>query len=84
MRKAKYYQSLLMAFKSACEGDHLDAFLAGILTPSELSQLAVRLEIVKRLKRGQTQREIADDLKVGIATVTRGSRELGKGRFNTI
>ena len=62
----------------------LEIFLRGILTPSELEQLAKRLQIVKKLKLGENQRQIATDLEVGIATVTRGSREIEKGRFKYV
>lgn len=59
-------------------------FLKGILTPQELSDITQRLQIVKRLKQGMTQRQIAEELGVGIATVTRGSKELQKGRFQHV
>lgn len=59
-------------------------FLKGILTPKELEELPTRLEIVKRLKRGEAQHKIAEELGVGIATVTRGSKELQKGSFKQI
>jgi TrpR family trp operon transcriptional repressor len=59
-------------------------FLYGILTPQELEQIMKRLQIVKMLKRGVSQREIAEELDVGIATVTRGSREIRKGRFKYV
>ena len=58
--------------------------LRGILTPKELYELIRRLEIVKLLKKGIPQHQIADKLKVGVATVTRGSRELKMGRFKHI
>ena len=59
-------------------------FLQGILTPKELLELPNRLSIVKMLKKGISQQEIAEKLHVGIATVTRGSKELQKGRFKNI
>lgn len=59
-------------------------FLRGILTPQEIEMLNQRLEIVKRLKKGEPQRQIADELGVGIATVSRGARELKKGRFENV
>ena len=59
-------------------------FLEGILTPSELADISQRLQIVILLKRGMSQREIASKLGVGIATVTRGSKELQNGRFAQI
>jgi len=51
-------------------------FLTDILTPTEFEALALRWQIVKRLKKGETHRSIAEDLGLGISTVTRGSREL--------
>ena len=59
-------------------------FLYGILTPGELEEIPTRLEIVKMIKAGISQHKIAKELSVGISTVTRGSRELKKGRFKNI
>ena len=58
--------------------------LLGVTTPSERREIGRRIEIVKRLLTGQTHQEIASALHVGVATVTRGSRELGKGRFKVL
>jgi len=54
-------------------------FLKNILTPTELDEVAKRLQIVKLLKKGVPQREIAKKLDVSIGTITRGSRELKYG-----
>lgn len=62
----------------------MEDFLLGILTPKELEEIPRRLEIVKMLKEGIPQHEIAESLGVGVATVTRGSRELRKGRFKVV
>lgn len=62
----------------------LEDFLFGVTTPKERQELVNRVEIVKRLMKGETQQEIAGDLHVGVATVTRGSRELGAGRFQIL
>ncbi len=51
-------------------------FLDILLTPSEFDELSRRLQILKRLVKGKTQREISKDLGVGIATVERGAGEL--------
>lgn len=59
-------------------------FLLGIFTPQELEEIPTRLQIVKKLKQGMSQHEIAKQLSVGVATVTRGSKELQKGRFQNI
>lgn len=61
----------------------LAAFLDDLLTPKEREEFERRWDIIERLHAGETQRSIASDLGVGIATVTRGSRELAdtKGGF---
>lgn len=62
----------------------LEDFLMGITTPHERQEIGQRIEIVKRLLKGTPHQEIAADLHVGVATVTRGSRELSKGRFKVL
>jgi TrpR family transcriptional regulator, trp operon repressor len=64
--------------------DEMNDFLRGILTPKELLELSNRLLIVKMLKHGISHHDIAGKLRVGVATVTRGSREIQKGRFNNV
>ncbi|MBF8250203.1 MAG: transcriptional regulator [Candidatus Levybacteria bacterium] len=59
-------------------------FLRGMLTPKELLELPNRLQIVKMLKRGISHHDIAGKLHVGVATVSRGSREIQKGRFKNV
>jgi TrpR family trp operon transcriptional repressor len=73
--------NILIKIKSK-EG--MEDFLKGILTPKELLEIPNRLKIVRMLKKGVSQHEIAGDLKVGVATVTRGSIELQKGRFKNV
>lgn len=62
----------------------LEDFLIGITTAKERKELSQRLEIIKRLLAGQAQHKIAEDLGVGVATVTRGSKELADGRFKVL
>lgn len=62
----------------------LEDFLVGITTEKERKALAQRVEIVKRLVAGQPHASIASDLGVGVATVTRGSKELAQGKFKII
>lgn len=59
-------------------------FLIGVTTDKERKELVRRVEIIKRLIAGEAQAKIANDLGVGIATVTRGSKELSQGRFKVL
>jgi len=49
-----------------------------MLTPKEYKEFENRFEILKGLKSGESQRILADRLKVGIATITKGSKVLQK------
>ena len=80
----KYYNSLVDAFTSLNTKKDVREFLDGILTPKERKELPVRLQIVKLLKKGIPQHEIATKLGVGVATVTRGSKEIAKGNFSLL
>ncbi len=64
--------------------EDMENFLLGIFTPKELEEIPMRLQIVKMLKKGISQHEIAEKLGVGIATVTRGSKEIQLGRFKVV
>jgi len=71
----------VLSFKTKKE---LHDFFEGIFTPKELLEIPIRLQIVKMLKKGVPQQKIAQQLGTGIATVTRGSRELKMNRFKYI
>jgi len=62
----------------------LKDLILGLTTRYERKILSRRIEIIKLLLRGDTQHEIADDLKIGVSTVTRGARELNLGRFRIL
>lgn len=62
----------------------LEDLMLGLTTPYERKVLERRIEIIKRLIDGETQHEIAQDLRIGVSTVTRGSRELSQGRFKIL
>lgn len=77
-------KDLIQVFLSLKNEKEMEDFLLGILTSKELEEIPTRLQIVKMLKKGIPQHEIAEKLGVGIATVTRGSAELKKGRFKQV
>lgn len=72
---------LLLTIKTK---EDMENFLLGIFTPKELEEIPTRLQIVKMLKKGTSQHKIAEKLGVGIATVTRGSKEIQLGRFKVV
>lgn len=80
----KYLNELVAILIATKDKDEMHDFLKGILTPQELVEIPQRLTIVKMLKAGIPQHEIAKKLGVGVATVTRGSKELQKGRFQNV
>ena len=80
----KYFEELIDSFLKQKNSIEMRDFLFGILTPKEVDEISTRLQIVKLLKKGLPHQEIARRLKVGVATVTRGSRELRIGRFKNV
>lgn len=69
-------EALLDALLAAQNRDQMHALLESLLTPAELSEIPKRLQILHLLKAGVPQRRIAEQLGVGIATVSRGARAL--------
>ena len=72
----QYIQELVEHLYAADSQASLAAMLRALLTPSEYDEVSKRLQIFKLLRAGMPQRQIAEKLGVGIATVTRGSRAL--------
>ena len=79
----KYRQELINLLANIKNSKLMSEFIKDILTPTEFEEIIIRWQIIKQLSKGVSQREIAKNLKVSIATITRGSRELRdkKGGF---
>jgi TrpR family trp operon transcriptional repressor len=71
----------LLTHRTALEMHEL---VLALFTPEERREFGRRLQIVKMLKAGVSQREIARELGVGIATVSRGSHEVKRGAFQKV
>ena len=84
MKNSHWLYELIETFLAIKSKEEMKDFLYGIMTPRELNQFSTRLKIVQMLKKGVPQQKISKVLKVGIATVTRGSRELRNQRFQNI
>ncbi|TBR40966.1 transcriptional regulator [Marinomonas agarivorans] len=69
-------QDLIKFLRETDNDMALEHKLAALLTPNEINEMQRRLQIFALLKAGKPQRDIAKQLGVGIATVTRGSRAL--------
>ncbi len=77
-------KELLQQILSIKDEDTLNKFMNGILTKAEYDDLVTRLQIVKNIKSGMPHREIAEKLGVGVATVSRGSKEVQSGNFDMV
>jgi len=78
------FQDIIDLIHSIDDKELLADLLIGITTEAERRELVQRLEIMRRLVAHESQRKIASDLGVGVATVTRGSKELAQGRFKVL
>ena len=74
--ECNYTQALIEHLLTAEDSSSMEKILHNLLTPSELNEISKRLQIFRLLESGMPQRQIAETLGVGIATVTRGSRAL--------
>ena len=72
----KYIEYLVNHLLARGTSAEMECALRDLLTSSELIDVANRLQIFEMLEEGVPQRQIADKLGVGIATVTRGSNAL--------
>lgn len=76
--------SVAKTLQSAKSGLAMRNLIRGLFTEGEIEEFAKRIEIVKMIKKDIPQHKIALTLGVGVATVTRGVREVKLGRFKNI
>lgn len=72
----KYNQELIKVLVNISNEKLMQVFLADLLSAKELDDIVMRWQIVKQLAKNIPQREIAKNLGVSIAKITRGSRAL--------
>lgn len=71
------WKRFLKVIQSSGSTAELDEVLVALLTPEEKQQLSLRVELLRELLKGdKPQRDIAQQLGVSIATITRGSNML--------
>lgn len=56
--------------------EEVEAFFREILSEKELEALQLRWELMKRLKKGESQRNIAKELHISLCKITRGAKIL--------
>lgn len=85
-REEKYKGELVALIHRIRDTSLLRAFLEDLLSPAEWDEVARRWQVIKLLQKGLPQRSIAKQVHVGVATITRGFRELEdpKGGFQQI
>ena len=74
--KIKYIEHLVNHLLVQNSPHEMEKALSDLLTTSELDEVAKRLQIFEMLAAGVPQRQIAENLGVGIATVSRGANVL--------
>ena len=79
-------KQLFRALLSLKNEDEAARFCRDLLTLPEINELAARLSVAEKLSLGQTQRQVAAETDVSIATVTRVNQWLrrGMGGYNMI
>ena len=70
------YHSLLNHLTSCHDRADIEVLLNALLTGKEQQEIANRIRIFDLLERGATQRDISEQLGVGIATVSRGAKAI--------
>jgi TrpR family trp operon transcriptional repressor len=78
------FKKLVKLLVSINSEEEMENLLVGLFTPKEREELPIRIQIIKMLKQGIPQHQIAEELGVGVATVTRGSKEIKQGTFKVI
>jgi TrpR family trp operon transcriptional repressor len=69
-------EELIKLIASLNDAGEVERLLKELLTPAEFEDLARRWHLVRLLIKGASQREVSEEVGIGVATVTRGAREL--------
>ncbi len=82
MKTHQFFETFVSHLTTLPSHAAVTQFLSALLTPKEIEEIANRLEIIRLLEKGKSQRDVAQQLGVGIATVTRGARVLKSGKLD--
>ena len=70
------FDRVVGVFASITSQDCMRQFLNELLTAGEMRDITLRWMLLERLVAGVTQRKIAQDLKISLCKITRGSKIL--------
>jgi TrpR family trp operon transcriptional repressor len=70
------FKTVTEVLSSIATPDEMHAFLSELLTPGEVRDIALRWKLLELLAEGVSQRKIAEDLKISLCKITRGSKIL--------
>jgi len=76
MNEQDAFDQLLEKVASLHSREELRQFFYEILTVGEIRDIGMRWTLLKRLVAGESQRKIAQDLKISLCKITRGSKIL--------
>ncbi len=77
----RYFEELVEVVQKVSKNKKLlKHFLIDLFTARELKEISKRWQIVKMLKKQVPHQRIAQELHIGVGTVTRGSREMSNPR----
>jgi len=72
----KHRDEIVDVFCGISDPDRMEQFLGEVLTEAERHDLGLRWKLMRMLKDGVSQREVAAKLGVSLCKITRGSRVL--------
>ena len=73
---AKAFAAVTDVLASLTSGEDMRQFLKELLTPAEIRDITLRWRLLERLTEGVPQRKIAEELKISLCKITRGSKIL--------
>jgi len=82
----KYRETLFTVLTMITRKQDMKNFCLDLFTPQEIDTFAERIQLVKQLLKGKTQREVAHSLHISISKVERGMRMIkyGTGGFKKV
>ena len=72
----KAFETVAEVLASITSPTEMRSFLKELLTPGEVRDITLRWRLLEQLAAGETQRKIAEELRISLCKITRGSKIL--------